>query len=288
MSTTNPLINKAPTTGSVPTSTYENNPFFVATSGLDLLFKKAQSVGILLAIFAGLSVLLSLPNWFSPSQSQPSGTPTASDKTDADAFFNGLAQIPLETWLLVAFIVTVILLIAIAINIVIKGIIDYTAARLATGKTATISQAFRAVLKNFWGYTWVRVIVGVKTFLWTLLFIIPGFIMSVRYSLAGVAYFDKTLKGNGSVKESLALTKGGWLTTFASQNLLNLLTLGIIPALLTPGTNAVLYRQFSVGEKPKAHVLSWLTLVLPLIFGFLFLSLIIFLLWALVNYSHAV
>jgi hypothetical protein len=246
--------------------TYENNPFFVATSGLDLLFRKAQPIGILLAIIAGVTLLGSLPYSFAPMGPSESSSPEA-DQAAAQQFADSISKVPAEIWLLIGVAALTLLLFVTFIGIILRGITDYTSARIATGKTATINEAFRAVFKNFWGYTWVLVVVGVKTLLWTLLFIIPGIIMSVRYSLAGVAYFDKALGGNGSVKHSAALTKGGWLTTYASQNLLNILTFGAIPSLLMPGTNAVLYRQFTAVDKtkPRAHALSWLTLLVPII-----------------------
>ena len=272
------------TPAAAKSSAYENNPFFVATNGLDLLFKRAQTIGILLAILVGISALSSLPSAFLPSNDQRQQTPAAqgSDAT-------GFPSIPAEVWLIIVGVALLLVLVFSFVGIVIRGLLDYTAANLAKDKQTTISEAFRGVFGNFWGYTWVLVIASVKTFLWTLLFIIPGIVMSVRYSLAGVAYFDKKLKGNESVKHSSALVKGAWLTTNASQNLLNIITLGIIQPLLVPGTNGILYRQLSAaGEtKPKAHVLSWLTLIIPLILGALLLAGVFFLVWALVNYSNA-
>ena len=74
----------------------------------------------------------------------------------------------------------------------------------------------------------------------------------------------------------MSLTKGAWLTTFASQALLPMLTLGALQRLTTPGTTAILYRQYSAsdGPKPPAHVVSWLTLVIPivLVIGFVLLA----------------
>lgn len=274
-----PSSNSTPS-GETTAANYENNPFFVATNGLDLLFKKAQSIGIALAILVGISALSSIPSAFVPPSNQ------------TDTTTNNMGEfpsIPAEVWLLIAVVALVITLIFVVIGIVVRGVLDYSAAKLASGNQVTISEAFRAVFTNFWSYTWVLVVAGVKTLLWTLLFIIPGIIMSVRYSLAGVAYFDKNLKGDASVQHSSRLVKGAWLTTFASQNLLNLITLGIIQPLLVPGTNAVLYRQLTDVEdqKPKAHVLSWLTLILPFILGVMLLSAIFFLAWALVNYGQA-
>jgi hypothetical protein len=113
-----------------------------------------------------------------------------------------------------------------------------------------------------------------------LLLIVPGIVMAVRYSLSGAVFFDKKLKGNAATKESARLTKGGWLTTFASQSLMNIITLGIIELLLVPGTNSVLYRQFRDYEvhgvaKPKAHILSWLTLLVPPLLVLTFLLIIV-------------
>lgn len=272
---------KAPT----KTSGYENNPFFVATNGLDLLFKRAQSIGILAAILAALSMLGSLPSAF-VQPDEPSQTPSAPAQQSSVEQF---PHIPAEVWLLIAGIVLVFALVFVAIGIIIRGVLDYTSASLANDKPVTISEAFHAVFQNFWSYTWVIFIAGLKTFLWSLLFIIPGIIMSVRYSLAGVAYFDKQLKGDAAVKHSSALVKGAWLTTFASQNLLNLITLGIIQPLLVPGTNGILYRQLTAtgDAKPKAHGLSWLTLILPLVLFTIIIAGVFFLAWALINYSQA-
>lgn len=257
---------------------YENNPFFVAVNGLELLFKRAQAIGIVFAVFAALSAFSSLPSAFIPAD-EPAMTPQQSAKADQE-FVDGIASIPAEVWILIAAVIVTVLLVAIAFGTIISGISDYTAAQLSHDKEVGFSEALRAVFSNFWGYLWVNVVAGVKTFLWTLLFIIPGIIMSIRYSLAGVAYFDKKLKGNAAVKESARLTKDGWLTTFASNSLFNIITFSLLAPLLVPGTRAVLYQQFrdydaSGLAKPKAHVLSWLTLIIPFVLLLLVILLVI-------------
>lgn len=247
---------------------YENNPFFVAVNGLELLFKKAQSIGIVFAVIMALSAFSSLPTAFMPVDDTP-----MSDEQIAQedrAFADGLAAVPAEIWLLIGAVVVTLLLVIIAIGVAISGIADYTAARLSQGKEVGLSEALRAVFANFWGYLWLQIVIFVKVFLWTLLLIVPGIIMAVRYSLAGTVYFDKKLKGNAAVKESARLTKGAWLTTFASQSLFNIITLGLIELLLASGTQGILYRQYHGYDvakltKPKAHILSWLTLIVPLL-----------------------
>lgn len=244
---------------------YENNPLFIATKGLELLFKNGISIAILLLVFIGLNYLASIPALFIP--------PT--DTTDAPEPTGDIAPLPPEVLAMILSIVGAVLLVCVFIGIIIRGITDYSAARLARGAQVNLGEALGAVFSNFFSYTWVLIVAAVKTFLWTLLFIIPGIIMSVRYSLAGVSYFDKKLKGNSAVKDSLALTKGAWLTTFAGQSLLPILTLGVLQGLTGPGTLAVLYRQFdAMGDKPKpaAHIASWLTLILPIVLMFVIIG----------------
>ena len=215
-----------------------------------------------------------------PSEtSQPAPTPntTQTSAAETQAFAEAVGRIPTEVWFIIGALVILVVTIMLVIGIIFRGITDYTSAQLAAGKHATLNEALRAVFNNFWSYTWVLFMVSIKTFLWTLLFIIPGFVMSYRYSLAGVVFFDKNTKGGAASTHSAALTKGAWLTTFASQNLLNMITLGAIPMLLQPGTNGVLYRQLgAVGnQKPRAHFLSWLTLLLPFIFTLLLVGLVV-------------
>ncbi|HAC55944.1 TPA: hypothetical protein DCF80_00440, partial [Candidatus Saccharibacteria bacterium] len=118
------------TTNSKP-KPYENNPFFVATNGLDLLFKKAQSVGIALAILAALSFISSVPSLFTnPSGDASTTTQTAAQQqAEAQKFADAIAAIPLEVWLIAGGIGLLILLIVITVGIVIRGVADFTSAQ---------------------------------------------------------------------------------------------------------------------------------------------------------------
>jgi hypothetical protein len=240
-------------------TTYENNPFTVAIQGLNLLFDKAKSVAILLLV---LSILGFFGNF----------TRGSGDHTSSRPDFT-IPNWTVGEWAMIGGAVLIVALAAIFIGSMLSGISAYTSARIARGHTVTLNEAFHAVLDRFFSYIWLQIIIVVKTLLWSLLLIVPGIIMSVRYSLANVAFFDKELNGNAAVQESLRLTKGSWLTTFASQVLFNIVTLGVISSLVTGGAKAVLYRQFSRSDaKPPAHVLSWITLALP--FALLFLIII--------------
>lgn len=235
---------------------YENNPFFIASSGITLLFSLAQGVGVLFII---LSVLGLFANLFSPGGSDGSSS-------DITSVFQGWG---LNEWLLFSGAVGIIGLAVVMITALFNGVGAYTSARMAQGESVAIGEAFRESFDKLWSFIWLQIILVVKIFLWGLLLIIPGLIMAVRYSLANVAFFDdtKNLRGNDAIKESLRLTKGAWITTYAATALFNILTLGAISSVISIGANAILYHQYEQtgDKKPAAHWLSWLTLVLPFV-----------------------
>ncbi|HEX8390487.1 MAG TPA: hypothetical protein VF597_03645 [Candidatus Saccharimonadales bacterium] len=264
---------------------YENNPFMLAVHGIDLFFKRALPVAIAVLVLAALNLassgISSIPTGFSGNDNQPtpstetaapaSGAPqsvlAASDTNALNSFMEFIRNVPAWVWATIAIVGLLVLILGFFISVIYRGVLDVTAARLAKGQTTDLSEAFGGLFRQFWAYAWLRVIVGVKVFLWSLLLIIPGFIMSVRYSLAGTAFFSDGLRGNAAIARSSALTKGAWLTTYASQNILNLISGYAVAGLIQPGANALLFRQLTdvEGDKPKAHLLSWLTLIVPIV-----------------------
>ncbi|MEP6710603.1 MAG: hypothetical protein ABJA64_02705 [Candidatus Saccharibacteria bacterium] len=251
-------------------ASYENNPLFIATKGLQLLFGQAISVAILFLILMAAGFTSNIP-----SALVQSSQPASSNQTNADTLTQDLQSVPTAAWAILAVIVLLIVLLAVFVKILLSGIADYTAAKLAKGEHVTLGEALGGVFSHFWGYAWVAILVAIKTFLWSLLLIVPGIVKSVQYSLAGVSYFDKKLSGNAAIKHSMSLTKGAWITTFAARVLLPILTFGALQYLTISGTSAVLYRQFSsAGEtKPKAHIVSWLTLIIPFVLLAIFILL---------------
>ncbi|HRF28666.1 MAG TPA: hypothetical protein PL051_03450 [Candidatus Saccharibacteria bacterium] len=263
---------------------YQNNPFFVALDGLKALFNKASSVGIFLIVLS----VLSLGGNAIPAPTEPtSRSEELAQRTQFESFFN---EMSVSDWVVISLIGGTILFVLILIGLVIGGIADYTASKLASNEGTTLGEAFKEVMKHVASYLWLSVLIFVKVFLWTLLFIIPGIYMAIRYSLAGTVFFKEGLRGNAAIKRSLALTKGAWLTTFASHTLWNVITFGLMDAVLSPGTNGVLYRQYATltdanKPKPAAHVLSWLTLILPFVLVFIFILLFVSLIFALANFT---
>lgn len=233
---------------------FENNPFFIAASGITLLANLAQSLFVL---FIVLSILSLFGNSFTPY-------PTDLSFGDLTSTIQGWT---LGDWAVAGGSGFIVLLAAALITALFGGVSSYTSAKLARGKSVRFTIAFHEAFENLWAYLWLQIIIFVKILLWTLLFIVPGVIMAVRYSLAGVAFYDekKNLRGNAAIKESLRLTKDGWITTYAANTLFNIITLGAITSIVSTGVNALLYRQFEQtgNKKPPAHWLSWLTLILP-------------------------
>jgi hypothetical protein len=252
----------------LPKKHYENNPFFIASSGITLLFNLAQGVAIMLII---LSVIGLFSNAFSPG---PSDT---SSSNDFVGIFQGWG---FEEWLLFGIATFVISLAALMITSLFAGVSAYTSAQLAHGDEVSIKVAFREAFDKLWSFIWLQIIIFVKVLLWSLLLVVPGIIMAIRYSLANVAFFDdtKNLRGNEAIKESLRLTRGAWITTYAASFLFNILTLFAISNVVSVGVNAVLYKQYQEAgdKKPDAHWLSWVTLVMPFaLLGFIIAGLIV-------------
>lgn len=265
---------------------YENNPFYIAYNGVTLLFKSAQSVGIFAAVLAGIGLLgggiSNIASVFAPYQDTP--TDTSVNETMPPVFDEAMFAVIAG----IGLVMLVMGLLFSLISLFLYGILEYTAAKLANNEIVTLEHAFAGVWKLFPGYIWVYVIAITKLFLWTLLFIIPGIIMSVRYSLAGIAYFSENKKGNQAIKRSLELTKGAWFTTFAGFTLGNMITFGLAPTIVNPAAGTILYKQLravtdSGKQKPATHWLSWLTFFVPIIIGILFIMLILFFIMLLVK-----
>ncbi|MFZ2544612.1 MAG: hypothetical protein WAW80_01420 [Candidatus Saccharimonadales bacterium] len=228
--------------------TYENNPFFIAVNGLSLLFNAARGVAILFFIFSLVSFY---------------GGGWQNDNPNADSVRDKIDSVTQgwtgTEWSLALISILIIGLAIAMISALFSGVASYTSVQVAKGNQVAISEAFRVSFENLWSYLWLQILTVLKILLWSLLFIIPGIYMAYRYSLSGLAFYDdsKHLRGNNAIKESLRLTKGAWMTTFAANTLFNLITLTVASYLVTPSVNAILYRQFdSSDEKPKPHWLS--------------------------------
>jgi len=264
---------------------YQNNPFTIATDGISLLFNRAKPIAIVALVLVGLGLIGGAPSGFTGEYNDSMSI------SHPDAMAYKLHSVPVEVWIIVGIIALVIMLGFIVIGTFIAGIFDYTAARLADNKSVTLGEALKAVAARFFSYLWLQIVVAIKILLWSLLLIVPGIIMATRYSLSGPSFFRHQLGANAATKHSAAITKGAWLTTFGSFGLFNIITFGLIQAILQPGTSGLLQRQFDAYysaklTKPPAHALSWLTL--GLVIGlFLLAIVVIVLIGLLVTYGFS-
>ncbi len=252
---------------------YENNPFYIGLNGLKLLFANAQSVAIYAVVLSiAFFVLNSISNIIEAVNSTTMSESEIKSRESADfvAVQDFFAQEPGRIAVAGVIAASAFFLI-IVVMMWLYGALEYTGARLAKGEKVELKTALKETGKELASYIWLYIIVFVKVLLWSLLFIIPGIIMAVRYSLAGTAFFAEGKRGNAAVKRSLELTKGAWFTTYAGSGLWNLITFGAITWLIQPGVNAILFSQLSQTTdarqtKPPAHWLSWLTFFIPLAF----------------------
>lgn len=256
-----------------PRTEFINNPFMIAVQGINLLFLNAQGVAILLVV---LSLVGHAPNLNNSSSPVPQNIPHIAPIHDIVPYIPviiGTGVVALLVWL--------------AIAAFLSGISGYSTAQVARGKTVTLSEAAKVSLRELPGLAWLQFLMAIKLLGWTLLFIVPGVIMSVRYSLAATAYFDQKLKGDAAIQYSIDLTRGSWITTFASMVLFNAITFNVIAPLINTAVAAVLYRQYSDtpnDQRPKPHGLSVATFVV-VIAGSVMTIVLIALLWrAVANY----
>lgn len=254
------------------------NPFSVTIEGLTLLFSRAQSVTLFLIAVIIVGFVFNMTKPSPEFTNDPTGKAT-------EEFIRNALQSPPEvqlTWLGMGIILA---LFTLAITTMLHGIASYAALQLSKGYDVKLGEAFNAVLENFGRYFILFFIMNLKIFLWTLLFIVPGIIAYYRYSFAGIMFFDedKKLRGNAALVGSSKLAKKGLLTLFASQFLFNVITFFYADRLITLGSQAVLYREYTAlenakADKPKPHVISKLALALPfiVIIGMITFSALIF------------
>lgn len=266
---------------------YDNNPFTIAVEGAKLFYAKGRTLATLAIVFGfiGFASNFNPIGYLIPGSDEPSKTDTMTPPPIDP-------QTIMIIIVVIGVVIATVLFVAILVNAFIYGMLGSISAKLARGEEATFEQTLSEAFKGFMGMLWLTILMSIKVLLWSLLFIIPGIYMSVRYSLATVVFFTEGKRGNAAIKRSLKLTKGAWLTTFASHTLLNLLTLGMFQLFLTPGTDGLLYRQLNDQteakvSKPKAHVLSWITLGFLIFLVIAAIIILALLVYALKNFANS-
>lgn len=74
----------------------------------------------------------------------------------------------------------------------------------------SIKELLKTAYKKVWGGIWVNTLIGFIILAGYFLFIVPGIIWSIKYSLALYVYLIENKKGMAALKRSAELVKGYW------------------------------------------------------------------------------
>lgn len=248
---------------------YISNPFKLAFEATKKFFDNNAGWGIVLV---AIGLLGSVGNFNQSSSTTPTQTSLESAAASGDT------TVSIAMIVLILCGVMLAILFALVIGTFIQGMFSYVALQSLKDEKASFSEAYNETKKRFGRLVAAQIVAFFKIIGWTLLFIIPGIIASLRYSLLSYAIMDepedeRSVKGSHDrVKE---ITKGRlW-------EVLGVNGTGIVPIIggvfSTAGTGA-LYRQLQVYtdknlEKPKIHWLNYLLLFIFL--GFIALLVLI-------------
>lgn len=90
-------------------------------------------------------------------------------------------------------------------------------------KNIQIKEIFREIWRNYWHYIVITVLVSIFISLGFVLFIIPGFILSIYLRFSFYASVDEKRKGIDALKRSWNLVKGNWWKVFGKLVLLSVI-----------------------------------------------------------------
>lgn len=229
------------------TSAYISNPFLLAHNAAKRLYKNNRTWAIILIVLGVLNTI----------SSTNQNTSTSTDTTTSSS--------PELSFALIVFLLSMGILFLLLMAIVstyLTGIISYITLQSEKGKNATLSEAFEATKERFWRLLSAMLLAGLKIFGWTLLFIIPGIIAALRYTLLSYVIMDDSAKKT-SVKEAHDQVKT--LVNGRLWEIFGVSFTGIIPfigTLYSTAGNAGLYQQLKAYndkklEKPAIHWLNY-------------------------------
>lgn len=239
-----------------PVLEYISNPLKLASRSAKNLFNANKRWAILLIVLGIFSTFSSSDG--TNTQNQALGTSSSAEISVA----------------FVVFIVSFALLFALAVAVVsvyVGGMLSFVALESEKGNKVTFRQAFDATSKRFWLLLGATLLAGLKILGWLLLFIVPGIIAMLRYSLLSYVIMDGPAEEN-TVKASHDRVKQ--LTVGRLWEVLGVSITGFIPfigTLFSTAGYAGLYTQLKVytdskNEKPKIHWLNyWLPVVIILL-----------------------
>lgn len=188
---------------------------------------------------------------------------SSSGAGSSEAFAEGSSQISPEVWAFLAVVIGIISILAIAWLIVGSAVeLGYNAFNIRlyeTSEKPSVGMLFSR-FSIFGKALGLRLLVMLKTLLWTLLFIIPGIIAAYRYSMAPYLMAEHPeLTVTEAIEQSKTLMKGNKWRLFCLQLsfigwiLLAALTAGIGFIFLAPYIKAAetgFYRELTAAKAP--------------------------------------
>lgn len=244
---------------------YISNPFRLVVASTKRLFNTNKNWAILILVLGMLSSFSSIGK-----STKSSTTPVGSNVANTDV------STVVATVIIITVVVLVVSLLVSVLAVYIQGVLTYVALQSEKGQKATLSEATAAVRKRFGRLYWSQLLALVKIIGWTMLFIVPGIIASLRYALLGYVIMDES-ENNKSVKESHIRVKT--LVNTRLWEVLGVSSTGIIPVfgtLFDVTGKAAQYNQLKKYhdqklEKPKVH---WLNYVMLIVFSAIFLAVV--------------
>lgn len=259
---------------------YNSNPFTLSFDALGRFFKHNVAWAIVIISFAIFGFLgqvgQGIANIGAGSESDSSYESFEADTTLPDT---GSPSEALETTAILAIVgivgifVIVGMIVGTVIGVYLQGMFSYVALQSEKEKSVSFSEAFQAVTQRFWRLFGAQLLATVKIIGWSFLFIVPGIIAAIRYSMLPFVIMssDAAEKGVGVAHDK---TK-----TLVHKRLFEVFGVGfvgglipVIGGLLDLSGKAALHNQLKAyndaGQaKPPIHFLNYLGLILIGVFA---------------------
>lgn len=271
---------------------YDSNPFSLAFNSFMRMFNTNTGWAVVFLIFALLGAMVQFAGNIADIASTTSTdyeqqsttrqyeaddngiTPLGSDTNELDEFSTAATDSDTSTAAVILLVVGISLIVLVFVGVMaaagvfITGMFTYVALQSEKGKAVQFSEAWGATVKRFWRLLGAQLLAGLKIFGWTLLFIVPGIIAALRYTLLpyvvmSTAEDEKGIKNTHNKTKSLV--KGRLMEVFGIATVAVIIP--FIGSMLELTGNAALYTQLQHYnekglEKPKVHWLNYLGLIL--------------------------
>lgn len=273
-----------------PSLTYDSNPFTLAFNSFMRMFNTNTVWAVVFLIFGILGALgqfagniadiATTTNDTRYEQSESTSWDSTGDRDDnyllgdkvGEPEASSTDEVSTAAIISLVAVISVFVLLFIgivyAVGTFVSGLFVYVAIQSEKGKTVTFSEAWDAVVKRYWRLLGAQLLAGLKIVGWTLLFIIPGIIAALRYTLLPYVVMatgedEKGVKNTHD--KTKATVKGRLWEVFGIGTVAAIIP--FVGSMLQLTGNAALYSQLNYYnenqlEKPKIHWLNYLGMVL--------------------------